>query len=151
MGVLNDICKAHGITLKCIHGGTKGAGYAIAGGDKQYIVVDGDASLWEQRFTVAHEIAHHLFGHLRAGADVGSPSAEMEANSFCVMPRLCRCSISMSMIATHFLGIGRASCGNTVFVKVFRCNINVSIIPNGHTVVNIHVLGKALIFERRTL
>lgn len=88
MAVLADACKANDIPVLPITDKVKdyfklpkapGAGYATMLGDRPVIFYDKDVGLWEQRFAVAHELGHVLFGHLRR------PEAfhnELEANIF---------------------------------------------------------------------
>lgn len=88
MAVLADACKANEIPVIPITDKVKdclklpkapGAGYATMLGGRPVIFYDKDVGLWEQRFTIAHELGHVLFGHLRR------PEAshnELEANVF---------------------------------------------------------------------
>ena len=88
MAVLADACKANEIPVIPITDKVKnyfklpdisGAGYSTMLGDRPVIFYDKDSDLWEQRFTIAHELGHILFGHLR------NPEAshnEIEANVF---------------------------------------------------------------------
>ena len=92
MGLLNDICKAENIKLigftdelsKDLTGNRNftGQGRAIVQGDNKYVIFDNTASLWESRFTIAHEIAHHLLGHLRLDTTITPQDRENEANIF---------------------------------------------------------------------
>lgn len=92
MGILNDICKDENIKLidftdefgEILIGtsNTIGQGLAVAQEDKKYIFFDRTAQKWEKRFTVAHEIAHHLFGHLRPNTTITHQDRENEANIF---------------------------------------------------------------------
>ncbi len=92
MGLLNDICKDENIKLieftdefgKILTGNTNtvGEGRAVAQGNKKYIFFDNSAQIWEKRFTVAHEIAHHLLGHLRPNTTITHQNMENEANIF---------------------------------------------------------------------
>lgn len=92
MGLLNDICKDENIKLikfteefgEMLTGNsnTTGQGFAVAQEDKKYIFFDSTAQIWERRFTVAHEIAHHLLGHLRLNSVIKPQDRENEANIF---------------------------------------------------------------------
>ena len=86
MNILQRLCADNNIKLRHItedfladfeHDGFRNAtGVAIRAGSEKYILVDSDADTWEGRFIVAHELAHHLLGHLRAPMG----NCEMEAN-----------------------------------------------------------------------
>lgn len=88
MGILSSICKRNGIILYPMKENitkrfgifrTPGVGCAMSVNGKPVIMYDGEAGEWEQRFIIAHELGHILFGHLR------SPEAEnneLEANTF---------------------------------------------------------------------
>ena len=92
MGLLKDICKAENIKLigfteelsEILTGKQNftGQGMAIASSDDKYIILDNTASIWEKRFTIAHEVAHHLFGHLRPDTTITHQDRENEANIF---------------------------------------------------------------------
>lgn len=88
MAVLADACKANDIPVIPITDKVKdcfklpeppGAGYATMLGGRPVIFYDKNVGLWERRLTVAHELGHILFGHLRNPA---SPNNELEANIF---------------------------------------------------------------------
>ena len=92
MGLLKDICKAENIKLI---GFTEelsniltskqnftGQGQAIAQEGEKYVIFDNTASLWERCFIVAHEVAHHLLGHLRPDTTITHQDRENEANIF---------------------------------------------------------------------
>lgn len=91
MGLLNNICKDENIKLieftdeisEMLTNSTnfKGAGRAVAQGDNKYIFFDSTAPYWEKRFIVAHEIGHHLLGHLK-NTDLSYGGMEMESNIF---------------------------------------------------------------------
>lgn len=92
MGLLNNICKDENIKLieftdeisEMLTNSTnfKGAGRAVAQGDNKYIFFDSTAQYWEKRFIVAHEVAHHLLGHLRTDTTITPQDRENEANIF---------------------------------------------------------------------
>lgn len=92
MGLLNDICKDENIKLieftdefgKILTGNsnTVGQGQAVLQGNEHYIIFDKTAPIWEKRFTVAHEVAHHLLGHLRPNTTITHQDMENEANIF---------------------------------------------------------------------
>ena len=92
MGLLNDICKDENIKLIGFtdelsnvftdEQNFTGQGFAIAQGNEKYILFDKTASTWERRFTVAHEVAHHLLGHLRLDTTTAPQDRENEANIF---------------------------------------------------------------------
>lgn len=92
MGLLNDICKDENIKLigfteeLCdifIHSKNfTGQGLSFEQKDEKYILFDNTASIWKKRFTIAHEIAHHLFGHLRPDTTITHQDRENEANIF---------------------------------------------------------------------
>ena len=88
MAVLADACKANEIPVIPITDKIKdcfklpktpGAGYSTMLGDRPVIFYDKNVGLWEQRFIVAHELGHILFGHLR---NPSAPGNEFEANVF---------------------------------------------------------------------
>lgn len=88
MGILSSICRDNGIVLCPLKENItksfgitemQGQGCAMSVNGKPVIMYDGEAGEWEQRFIVAHELGHVLFGHLR------NPKAEhneLEANTF---------------------------------------------------------------------
>lgn len=92
MGLLNNICKDENVKIiglteelmEILTGNCNftGCGYAVAQGNEKYIFYDTTASIWEKRFTVAHEAAHHLLGHLRPNATISPQDRENEANIF---------------------------------------------------------------------
>lgn len=92
MGILNEICKDENIKLIKFTSqlaemltGTKntiGQGQAVVQNENKYILFDSTAQKWKKRFTVAHEIAHHLFGHLRPNTTITHQDRENEANIF---------------------------------------------------------------------
>ncbi len=92
MGLINDICKDENIKLieftdefgKILTGNpnTVGQGMAVVQENKKHILFDNSARIWEKRFTVAHEIAHHLLGHLRPNTTITHQDRENEANIF---------------------------------------------------------------------
>ena len=92
MGLLNNICKDEKIKLihfteelsKVFTGKQNftGQGRAIVQEGEKYVIFDNTASLWERRFTVAHEVAHHLLGHLRPDTTITPQDRENEANIF---------------------------------------------------------------------
>ena len=88
MAVLANACKANEIPVIPITDRVRdhfklpeclGAGYSTMLGNQPVIFYDKDVDLWEQRFTIAHELGHILFGHLR---NPSIPGNEMEANVF---------------------------------------------------------------------
>ena len=91
MGLLNDICEAENIKLigfteelaekLTSYKFHEGIGRAIAQDDKKYILYDKTAPQWEKRFIVAHEVGHHLLGHLK-NTELSYEGKEMEANIF---------------------------------------------------------------------
>lgn len=92
MGILNDICKGENITLAELtdelgkmlteNSNIKGRGLAVKLGGNKYIFVDKNAPIWEMRFIIAHEIAHHLLGHLEPDTAISHEVAENEADIF---------------------------------------------------------------------
>ncbi len=74
MGRLSDICEAEGIKIgfvdsnKALFKGETisdfGGAIALRLGNEKYILVDENAGVIEKRLAVAHELAHHIFGHL---------------------------------------------------------------------------------------
>lgn len=92
MGLLNDICRDENIRLigftdqlgEMLTGlsNTVGSGQAIAQANEKYILFDKTAPIWEKKFTVAHEVAHHLLGHLRSDTTITHQDRENEANIF---------------------------------------------------------------------
>ena len=92
MGLLNNICKDEnikiiGLTEELAEGITVdsnniGFGLAVVQGNDKYILYDTTASIWEKRFTIAHEVAHHLLGHLRPNTTITPQDRENEANIF---------------------------------------------------------------------
>ncbi len=92
MGLLNEICKDENIRLikftdelgEMLIGDSNiiGQGLAVVQGDKKYVLLDDTAQKWEKQFTVAHEVAHHLFGHLRPETSITPQDRENEANIF---------------------------------------------------------------------
>lgn len=88
MAVLANACRANEIPVIPITDRVKdcfnlpeapGAGYATMLGGRPVIFYDKNGGLWEQRFAIAHELGHILFGHLRSPE---APHNEMEANVF---------------------------------------------------------------------
>lgn len=88
MGILSSICRDNGIVLCSLKENItksfgitemQGQGCAMLVNGKPVIMYDEEVGEWEQRFIVAHELGHVLFGHLR------NPKAEhneLEANTF---------------------------------------------------------------------
>ncbi|MGN1155620.1 MAG: ImmA/IrrE family metallo-endopeptidase [Agathobacter sp.] len=72
---LSQVCKDNGIVLATykdaqkmidlfgLNDMTRNAGFAFDTGYKKYILFDDGRSELEKRFTVAHELGHHLLGH----------------------------------------------------------------------------------------
>ena len=93
MGILGNICRDNGICLAEINGelskllgleapSGRGAGLAFRAEDVRFILYDGAAGRYEKQFIVAHELAHHLFGHLEEGRAGQWERNEQEANIF---------------------------------------------------------------------
>lgn len=92
MGLLNDICKDQNIKLIAFtdelgeilmkNANTVGQGLAVNQDDNKYIFFDETSTIWEKRFTVAHEAAHHLLEHLRPNTNIDPKDRENEANIF---------------------------------------------------------------------
>ncbi len=92
MGLLSDICKNENIELINFtpelgerllgNSNTSGCGLALEYDNKKYILYDTAASIWEKRFIVAHEAAHHLLGHSRTNTTIAPQDRENEANIF---------------------------------------------------------------------
>lgn len=92
MGLINDICTNENIKIISVteenaetltrNSNNIGYGEAVLQGDKKYILYDRTAPIWEKKFTISHEIAHHLFGHLRLDSILTAETREMEANIF---------------------------------------------------------------------
>lgn len=86
MGLLNDICRDENIKLleytEELGETLTGQERILSAGGKKYIIFDASASKWEKRFTIAHEIAHHLLGHLNPNATISRQDSENEANIF---------------------------------------------------------------------
>lgn len=97
---LSQICKDNGIILApykssqkmidlfrpngMFHGST---GFAVNSGGRKYILFDDSRPEMEVRFTVAHELAHHLLGHLDYRSEESGKypqDMEVEANLFAV-------------------------------------------------------------------
>lgn len=63
-------------------------GVAYIEDGKQYIIFNGDDPLPRQRFTIAHEIGHHVLGHTKTSARLRDPNftdkspIETAANNF---------------------------------------------------------------------
>ncbi len=64
MGILTDVCEKEGIEAKFFYPKQRGEALAIKDHEKRTILIDKDGSLWEKRLSLAHELAHHIFGHL---------------------------------------------------------------------------------------
>lgn len=95
---LSQICKDNGIILATYKNAQplidifrqdgmsyENTGCAFVFGDRKYILYDDSRPEMEMRFTVAHELAHHLLGHLdyRSKGFTENPQLmEVEANMF---------------------------------------------------------------------
>jgi Zn-dependent peptidase ImmA (M78 family) len=92
MSLLNDICSDENITVLRFteelgqiffkNPNTISQGLSAVQKDKKYIIYDSTAQTWERRFIIAHELAHHLFGHLRPNTSIKVEDREKEANIF---------------------------------------------------------------------
>lgn len=90
--LLKAICKNENITLvaapnpdmECLTDKVIewGSGLAARYGDFNAIFYNGTAAKWKQRIIVAHEIAHHLLGHLEPSCTLSTEVQELEANVF---------------------------------------------------------------------
>ena len=95
---LSQICKDNGIILATYKGAQEmidllrlndmtcgNAGFAFNSGNHKYILFDDSRPETEVRFTVAHELAHHLLGHLDYRSEEARKHPqymEVEANLF---------------------------------------------------------------------
>lgn len=89
--ILTKVCESENIHIRVVpEGNTKmyknvsshdGALAAInvSNGDK-YIFLSPNQSVWERKLCVAHELAHHIFGHLNKNSV--SETDETEARMF---------------------------------------------------------------------
>ena len=84
MGLLSRICKEENI---CICNADEaddfdgGCAFEIDG--EKYILLGKDVQNYERQFVVAHEVAHHILGHIRKRSSILPPEkSEMEADIF---------------------------------------------------------------------
>lgn len=72
MGKLSDVCIRENIqvcqtsaeALNNFTGNLMGGGIAFQRNGKKYIALDETLSGWKKLLVLAHETAHHIFGHL---------------------------------------------------------------------------------------
>lgn len=84
MELLSRICKEENIRI-CItdRANDFGGGCALEVDGEKYILLSKDAQKYERQFVVAHELAHHILGHLRTkSSSLTSEKSEMEADIF---------------------------------------------------------------------
>lgn len=91
MGKLSDVCMRENIqvcqtsaeALNNFTGNLVGGGIAFQRNGKKYIALDETLSGWEKLLVLAHETAHHIFGHL--DKDEITEQMEDEARLFSVV------------------------------------------------------------------
>jgi len=81
MNMLSKMCEDANVL---VHIGNEKYGKNVAlelGGDK-IILLDENQGDLERTLTIAHEFAHHLFGHLKEDCTLSTQQKEMEAVTF---------------------------------------------------------------------
>lgn len=89
MGVLNQICEDERIAVKFILPDQAtdilkpDTSLRLDGADpERYILLDPNKQKWEKKLVWAHELAHHIFGHLDDCSKLGTEEKENEARIF---------------------------------------------------------------------
>lgn len=88
MSILYDICKGENIAVKSLEDVAKigiplpDAPAVALGGKYRIVLLKDGLEKWERRHLAAHEIGHHLMGHLTPNFNCGHETMELEANVF---------------------------------------------------------------------